>query len=101
MKTITFKTYQEYYDKGKTKVDINLRELSIKSGKSELELAKSIIILLAIKAEVTKIPQRVVCHFPKGSKVLDTHCNKETGEFEITYRRGNVKGNQHYNPCRR
>lgn len=39
---------------------IKLKELAEKSGKSEVEIAKTIITLLIIKAEVYDIPQHVV-----------------------------------------
>ncbi len=40
-------------------MDINLKELSDKAGRTEVELAKTIITLLKIKAEVYDIPQRI------------------------------------------
>lgn len=40
--------------------EINLAELSKKTGKSEVEIAKSICVLLALKAEVYDIPQKVI-----------------------------------------
>ena len=45
---------------------INLDELSKRNGKSELENMKVIIQLLAMKAEVCDITQKVTMTFPKG-----------------------------------
>jgi len=42
---------------------INLEELSKYNGKSEFENAKMIIQILAMKAEIYGIPQKVVARF--------------------------------------
>ncbi len=47
-------------------MDINLKELSDKSGRTEVEFAKTIITLLKIKSEVYDIPQKVICYFRGG-----------------------------------
>ena len=41
-------------------MNINLGELSKKTGKSEVELAKTIISFLTLKAAVYQQPQRVI-----------------------------------------
>lgn len=51
-------------------IDINLKEWSEKTGKTEVELAKAVITLLAIKAKIMATPQRVICYFPKGDYVV-------------------------------
>ncbi len=49
-------------------VEWDLAELSKKSGKSELEIAKTLFGALVMQAEVNRIPLRVECRL-KGREV--------------------------------
>ena len=69
-------------------MDIDLKELSEKSSRSELELAKFIIQLLAMKAEVTGVPQHVVCCFGKRKVQEDAFVHGARHEFKDLYYQG-------------
>jgi hypothetical protein len=45
---------------------LDLAKYAKQSGKSELEIAKSILIFLAVKAEVYEIPQHITLEVRQG-----------------------------------